>query len=145
MEATVNEIMSQLKLLTDGMALIRQDVNGLKRASSFQPNNSEEPVDTGATDETADDSVPPPNQLLISNNSSLVTQNTGPASSQSSSWAEEMDNRDPLLDDDDPEAGTRSINVVPVTERTNTFLIETFTRKMTGAERRELRSHYTLP
>ena len=145
MEATVSEIMSQLKLMTDGIALICQDVDRLKRASLFQPNNSEEPVDTRAADETADDSVPPPNQLLTSNNSSLVTQNTGPASSQSSMWAEEMDNRDPLLDDNDPEAGTKPINVIPVTERTNTFLTEAFTCKMTGAERRELRSHYTLP
>ena len=130
MEATVSEIMSQLKLLLDGVALICQNVDGLKHASSFQPNNFEEPVDTGTTDENADDSVLPPNQLLTSSNSNLVTQNTSPASSQSSSWAEEMDNWDPLLHDDDPEAGTRPINIIPVTERTNTFLTEAFTHKM---------------
>ena len=82
MEATVSEIMSQLKLLTDGMALIHQDVDGLKHANSFQPNNFEEPVDTEAMDETADDSVPPPNQLLTSNNSNLVTKNASPASAR---------------------------------------------------------------
>ena len=133
---TVSEIMSQLKLLTDGMAAIRQDVDGLKRASLLQPPTSSEVVDGGSADETADDSAPHPHQPLASNSSGLVPQD----------WADDMpDNRKLLLDDNDSTSGVSLINVVPVTDRTNKFLNEAFTSKMTSTERRKLRSHYTLP
>ena len=64
-------------------------------------------------------------------------------------WAEEMDIRDPMLDDDDPSSAAAgvpaAISVVPVTDRTNQFLNGAFTNKMTGTEGCTLRSAYTLP
>ena len=49
------------------------------------------------------------------------------------------------LDDDDPTSEPTEINVVPVTEQTNRFLTEAFTKDISGVDRRKLRSHYTLP
>ena len=121
--SAVSEIMSQLQLLTDGMVSIHQDVDMLKRANLIQRNTSEEVVDTGIADEMADESIPLSNQLL---------------SHQHSSWAEEMDIRDPQLDDDNPMS---EINVVPVTEHTNKFLTEAFMKKIPDVDRRKLRSH----
>ena len=55
---------------------------------------------------------------------------------QGVTWAEEMDIRDPMLDDDDPSSPAAgvptAISVVPVTDRTNQFLNRVFTNKMTG-------------
>ena len=45
--SAVSEIMSQLQLLMDGMVLIRQDLDVLKRVNSIQHNTSEEVVDIG--------------------------------------------------------------------------------------------------
>jgi len=61
------------------------------------------------------------------------------------SWAEDMDVRDPLLDDDALTKDSARITVVPVTSRTNQFLDDAFTKRTSGAERRNLRSQYTLP
>jgi len=71
--------------------------------------------------------------------------NSGLPPGQSSSWAKEMDLRDPLLDDADPTKESAVIKVIPVTERTNGFLNDAFTSKMSGADRHALRSKYTLP
>ena len=139
-----SEILAQLKKLSDGMALIRQDVDALKRESSFQPCTSEEVVDDRGGDDTTDDSVQPSGQPLANSSGGLAAQDTT-ALNQGSLWAEEMDVRDPLLDDDLPTKGAVPINVVPVTERIDKFLNEAFTLKMTGADRRFLRSLYTLP
>ena len=116
------------------MALICQDVDMLKRANSIQHNTSEEVVDIGIADETTDKSALFSNQLLSHQHSS-----------QHSSWAEEMNIRDPQLDDDDPTSESMEINVIPVTEQTNRFLTHAFTKKISGVDRRKLRSHYTLP
>jgi len=53
---TASEILSQLRQLTDGMALICQDVNALKRGGMTQCNPSLEADDDGMLDKTADDS-----------------------------------------------------------------------------------------
>lgn len=45
------------------------------------------------------------------------------------SWGKEMDNQDPLSDDDDSEGTTSRIHVVPVTERTDKFLTELFSHR----------------
>ena len=138
---TASEILAQLKQLTDGMASMRQDVDALKRASSLQRDASEEVVDNGDVNDTADESASLPSQPLANSSGSAAHNST-----QLSLWAEEMELRDPLLDDDDePAKGAAPIKVVPVTDRTNQLLTEAFTSKMTGAERRTLRASYTLP
>jgi len=53
---TACESLSQLRQLTDRMALICQDVNALKRGSMTQCNPSLEANDYGMLDETAYDS-----------------------------------------------------------------------------------------
>ena len=88
----------------------------------------------------ADESASLPSQPLANSSGSAAHNST-----QLSSWAEEMELRDPLLDDDKPAKGAAPIKVVPVTDRTNQLLTEAFTSKMTGAERRTLRASYTLP
>jgi len=130
--STASEILSKLNKLTEGMALMRQDVDALKRVSLHQPNTSEEVVDSREVDETTDESAPLPAHPPTS-------------SGQSSSWADEMDLRDQLLDDDDPTKDAATIKVVPVTERMNKFLNEALFMKMAGAERLKLWSKYTLP
>ena len=141
-----SEILTQLKQLTDGMASIRQDVNTLKCESTLQCNTSREGVDNGEVDETADESAPLPTRPLTNNNSGSPPKDTT-GHDQSSSWAKEMEVRDPLLDDNAPRKDAISIRVVPVTDRTNKFLNKAFrfTSKMSGANRRSLCSHYTLP
>ena len=68
---------------------------------------------------------------------------------QGVTWAEEMDIRDPMLDDDNPSSAAAgvpaAISAVPVTDRTNQFLNGAFTNNMTGTEGRALRSAYILP
>jgi len=88
-------------------------------------------------DKMADDS---PSQLSENNNSGSSPKNT----TSNTLWAEGMDQRDPLLDDDAPPKDSIPIRVVPVTSCTNEFLDDTFTEKMSGANRRSLRSQYTL-
>ena len=57
---------------------------------------------------------------------------------------QEMDLRDPLLDNTPTKEGI-SIRVDPVTNYTNESLNDVFTKKTSGANRRSLRSQYTLP
>ena len=120
---------------------MHQDVDALKRASSLQRDASEEVVNNGDANDTADESALLPSQPLANSSGSAAHNST-----QLSSWAEEMELRNPLLDDDDePAKGAAPIKVVPVTDRTNQLLTEAFTSKMTGTERRTLRASYTLP
>ena len=137
--SAASEILSQLKQLTDGMASIRQDVDALKRESTSQRNFPKEADDDGTADETGEDPV------THSPESSGAQPKNLASNSQTVSWAEEMDMRDPLLDDDTPTKDSARIAVVPVTSRTNQFLDKAFTKRMSGAERRDLLSQYTLP
>ena len=52
---TASEILSQLKQLTDGMASIHQDVDMLKRESTFQRDPSREADDDRTADEMGED------------------------------------------------------------------------------------------
>lgn len=141
--ATASEILSQLKQLTDGMASIRQDVDALKRESTSSRNPPKEADNNETADETAED--PPPQLVTRPPERSASPPKDAASNSHTTSWAEEMDVRDPLLDDDVPTKDSARIAVVPVTSRTNQFLDDAFTKKMSGAERRSLRSQYTLP
>ena len=125
------------------MASIRQDVNALKRESMLQHTPSSAVDDDGAADETVDDSPHTAARPPGKNNNDSSPKTT--CHSQSASWSEEMDVRDPLLDDDVPTKDSAPIKVVPVTSRTNDFLNEAFTKRMSGADRRSLRSQYILP
>ena len=74
--STVHEIMSQLKLLTDGMASVdsvRQDVGMLKCVNSVQPNTFEEIVNRDV-DDTANRSFLLRNQLISNQNSLWVEE-----------------------------------------------------------------------
>ena len=138
------------------MASIHQDVDALKRESTSQRDPSREADDDGTADETGEDSLQLVTRPLetssgssppktASNAQAVSWAQTTTSNGQAVSWAEEMDMRDPLLDDDAPTKDSDRIAVVPVTSRTNQFLDDAFTKRMTGAERRDLRSHYTLP
>ena len=94
------------------LALIRQDVDALKHESSLQHPTS---VDNREEDETTDKSVQPSGQPVVNNNGGLAAQDTT-VLNQGSSWADEMDVRDPLLDDNLPAKETVPIKVVPVTD-----------------------------
>ena len=92
---TASEILSQLRQLTDRMALICQDVNVLKCGSMNQCNRSLEADDNGMLDEMADDSPRLTSQPSESKKSGSSPKNTA-SNGQTTSWAEEMDLRDPL-------------------------------------------------
>jgi len=138
--AAASEILTQLKQLTDGMASIRQDVDALKLESSHQRRPPGEEADNDGDDTTAQ----LPGQLLATHDSGRTGQEPA-ACNQGSSWAEEMDSVDPLLDNDEPTPEAARVKVVPVMDRTNKFLTEAFSRRISGAGRRALHSHYTLP
>ena len=144
--AAASEILTQLKQLTDGMASIRQDVDALKRESSHQRRPPGEEADRDG-DNTTDESAQLPGQLLATHDSGRTGQEPAACNqgSSSSSWAEEMDSVDLLLDNDEPTPEAARVKVVPVTDRTNKFLTEAFSRRISGADRRALHSHYTLP
>jgi len=113
--ATASEILSQLKQLTDGMAPIRQDVDALKHQSTLQHTPSSAVDDDGAADNSPHTAARPPGK----NNNDSSPKTT--CHSQSALWSEEMDVRDPLLDDDVPTKESAPIKVVPNASRTNDF------------------------
>ena len=118
------------------MASIRQDVDSLKRESMSQHDPSREADDDGTADETGEDSPQLVTRPLETSSSSSLPKTA--SNGHAVSWAEEMDMRDPLLDDDTLTKDSAHIAVVPVTSHTNQFLDDAFTKRMTGAERRDL-------
>ena len=130
---TASEILAQLKQLSDGMASIRQDVDALKHASSLQGDDPTTPGQGSAgipselaprpsPDDTTDPSYLPSSRIV------------------GTTWAEEMEIRDGT-----PTVTASTIQVVPVSERTNKFLDNAFSTELDPSERKKLRSHYTLP
>ena len=96
--STVTEILSQLKELTEGMVSIRQDIDALKLASSFQRNNTQRPGGPGAVDNASEESVPLSNQPSSSGTASnMVVEATSRI--PGTTWVEEMEIRDPMSDE----------------------------------------------
>ena len=130
--ATASEILTQLKHLTDGMALMHQDVDTLKHASSLQHDSSTNPG-VGNVDNTTSELV-----LLPHTPSDDTTMAYLPSSrSEGTMWAKEMD----VLEEELPPGTTLAIEVVLVTEWTNKFLNEAFSIQLTPVQRKNLRNH----
>ena len=120
---TASDILSQLKQLTEGMASIRRDVDMLKRESLLHRVTTDEFTGNEDMDETADNSALRSDQPPAKR-SSAATSLEPTTCIKGTTWAEKMDTRDPILDDDDLSSAVApaAINVVPVTDRTNQFL-----------------------
>ena len=86
---TASDILAQLKQLTKGMALIRQDV-GMLKCESLLHRTTDEIAGNGDADETADDSAPCSEQPPAMSSSGLVTLDSTTCI-QGITWAEEMD------------------------------------------------------
>ena len=91
---TASKILSQLRQLTDGMALICLDFNALKCGNMTQCNPSIEADDNGML---AYNSYRLTSQPSDSKNSGFSPKNTA-SNGQTALWTEEMDLRDPLPD-----------------------------------------------
>ena len=141
--SAASQILSQMKEFSEGMTLLRQDVDRLMRASSLQRDQSTNPGSGAADNMTSElfPPAPPPSN----NESASATVLEPPHRIPGTMWAEEMDMISPLVDDETPPGITPTIQVVPVSERTNKFLNETFATKLTPVQRKTLWSQYTLP
>ena len=134
---TANETVSQFRKLTDRMAVICQDFNELKHGGTTYCNPSLEAYDNGILDGMTDNSPQLTFRPFKNNNSGSSPKSTT-SNGQTTSWAEEMDPRDPLLDDT-PTKDSFSIRVYPVTSCTKQSLNDAFTKKMSRANRCSLR------
>ena len=141
--SAASHILSQMKEFSEGMTLLRQDVDRLMRASSLQRDQSTNPG-SGAADNMTSELVPPAPPPSNSESASAMVLDS-PHRIPGTTWAEEMDMISPLVDDETPPGTTPTIQVVPVSERTNKFLNEAFATKLTPVQRKTLRSQYTLP
>ena len=92
---TANETVSQFRKLTDRMAVICQDFNELKHGGTTYCNPSLEAYDNGILDGMTDNSP----QLTSRRTKTVFHQKSTTNNGQTPSWAEEMDPKDPLLDD----------------------------------------------
>ena len=141
--SAASQILSQMKEFSEGMTLLRQDVDRLMRASSLQRDQSTNPG-SGAADNMTSKLVPPAPPPSNSESASATVLEP-PHRIPGTTWAEEMDMISLLVDDETPLGTTPTIQVVPVSERTNKFLNEAFATKLTPVQRKTLRSQYTLP
>ena len=141
--SAASQILSQMKEFSEGMTLLRQDVDRLMRASSLQHDQSTNPG-SGTADNMTSELVPPTPPPSNSESASATVLEL-PHRIPGTTWAEEMDMISPLVDDKTPPGTTPTIQVVPVSERTDKFLNETFATKLTPVQRKTLRSQYTLP
>ena len=141
--SAASQILSQMKEFSEGMTLLRQDVDRLMRASLLQRDQSTNPG-SGAADNMTSELVPPAPPPSNSESASAMVLEP-PHRIPGTTWAEEMDMISPLVDDETPPGTTPTIQVVPVSERTNKFLNEAFATKLTPVQRKTLRSQYTLP
>ena len=91
---TASKILSQLRQLTDEMALTCQDVNILKRGSITWCNPSLEANDDRMLDEITEDSPQLTSRPSKNNNSGSLPKNIT-SNSQTTSCTEKMDQRDP--------------------------------------------------
>ena len=124
------------------MALMRLDVNALKCASSFQRDSLANPG-SGAVDKMTSELVPRVSSPSNSE-STILTVYELSTWIPGTMWAKEMDIINPLVDKELPPRTSPTIQVVPVMERTNKFLNEAFTTKLSPLQCKTLRSHYTL-
>ena len=138
--SAASQILSQMKEFSEGMTLLRQDVDRLMRASSLQRDQSTNPG-SGAADNMTSELVPPAPPPSNSESANAMVLEP-PHRIPGTTWAEEMDMISPLVDDETPPGTTPTIQVVPVSERTNKFLNEAFAMKLTPVQRKTLRSQY---
>jgi len=134
---TASESLSRFRQLTDGMTVICQDVNKLKHGGTTQCNPSLEAYDNGILDGMTDDSPQLTSRPFKKNNSGSSPKSTA-SNGQTTSWAEEMDPRDPLLDIT-PTKNSFPIRVYPVTSCTKESLNDAFTKYMSRVNRYSLR------
>ena len=133
---TASEILSQLMQLTDGMVLICQDVNVLKCWGTTQCNPSLEANDNGMLDKKADDSPQLTSWPFENNNSGSSSKNTA---SNDQTGRGDGPEESPVRWH--PDKGQYSYQKSCMKKCLN----DTFTKEMSGANRRSLTSQYMLP
>ena len=132
---TAGEILTQLKIFTDGMALICQDVDTLKQVSMPQGDNS---MDSGVEAVGGSSELVPPPPTPSEDDAGLSYLPSPRI--EGITWAEEMDS----LEETSQGPTTPVVQVVPVSEWTNKFLNEAFYTEKSSADHKKLRSQYTL-